>query len=165
MKPTVPEKGTVIRLEGDSAEIMLEGGKSCKGCGAAKIGLCRAGGGSMFLTVRNGLQAGVGDQVIVGIDSRTRLTGYLLAYIIPLAGFLAGAGCGNIIGRYTGVAALDIIAAFTSLAAASFFSFRRLRSLDRTSSMEVKRIVSDGKFDDRPVSDEERLYCKSSGTC
>ena len=119
----------------------------------------------MFLTVRNGLQAGVGDQVIVGIDSRTRLTGYLLAYIIPLAGFLAGAGCGNIIGRYTGVAALDIIAAFTSLAAASFFSFRRLRSLDRTSSMEVKRIVSDGKFDDRPVSDEERLYCKSSGTC
>jgi len=31
MKPSVPETGKVITLEGDSAVVMLEGGKSCRG--------------------------------------------------------------------------------------------------------------------------------------
>ena len=51
MKPSIPEIGTVIRLQGDIATVMLKGGESCKGCGQAKIGLCKAGGTTMMLTV------------------------------------------------------------------------------------------------------------------
>ncbi|MBI3377056.1 MAG: hypothetical protein HY035_01455 [Nitrospirae bacterium] len=39
MNPTVTENGTVIRLDGDNALITLEGGRACKGCGAAKTGM------------------------------------------------------------------------------------------------------------------------------
>lgn len=102
---------------------------------------------------------------MIGIDAKTRRFGFLLAYVIPLAAFIAGAFIGDIIDRHAGLASFDIIVAFASLSTASFLSFRRLRSLDRTRSMEVKRIVSEGKFDDRPISDEERLYCGSPGNC
>lgn len=44
MNPTVTENGTVIRLNGDNAAIMLEGGRACKGCGAAKIGMRKPNG-------------------------------------------------------------------------------------------------------------------------
>lgn len=50
MKPTVPETGIIIRLEGDKAVIRLKGGKSYKGCGMGKVGLCRSGDTSMLLT-------------------------------------------------------------------------------------------------------------------
>jgi len=33
MKPTVPETGAIVRIEGENAVIMMKGGKSCKGCG------------------------------------------------------------------------------------------------------------------------------------
>jgi hypothetical protein len=44
MKPAVTESGTIIRLDGDNALIMLEGGRACKGCGAAKMGMCKPKG-------------------------------------------------------------------------------------------------------------------------
>ena len=37
MKPTVPETGTIIRIEGENAVIMMKGGKSCKGCGKSNM--------------------------------------------------------------------------------------------------------------------------------
>jgi hypothetical protein len=40
MKPTVPETGTIIRIEGENAVILMKGGKSCRGRGMAEIGLC-----------------------------------------------------------------------------------------------------------------------------
>ena len=165
MKPTVPETGRVIRIEGGSAEIMLEGGKSCKGCGAAKIGLCRAGGSSMFLTARNTADAAPGDQVIIGIDARTRRTGYLLAYIIPLASFVAGAVVGNLLGERLSLPSLDVFSAFVLMVLASTWSLRRLKKLDRDYRMEVKRIVSEGEFTQEIQPEEERLYLKYTGHC
>jgi hypothetical protein len=39
MKPIVPEAGTIIRIEGENAVILMKGGKSCRGLGMAEIGL------------------------------------------------------------------------------------------------------------------------------
>lgn len=160
MKPTVPETGRVIRLEGNAAVVMIEGGKGCKGCGAAKIGLCRAGGTTMFLTAGNTPLAKPGDQVILGIDRRTQLVGYLLAYIIPLAAFIGGAFAGNLLGARFGMPSLDVILSFVSFVSASAVSLRGLRKLDRSSRMEIKRIVSDGQFTEFCETEEERLYLK-----
>ncbi len=165
MKPTVPETGRVIKLERGSALIMFEGGKSCKGCGAAKIGLCKAGGRSMFLTVQNPIFAKVGDEVIIGIDKKTQLIGYLLAYLIPLFAFVGGAVIGNIMGERLAIPALDVLTAFILLALTATFSFSKLRKLDRSHPMEVKKIVSIGEFSEFVATEEESRYLSYFNQC
>jgi len=165
MKPSVPETGTVIRLEGNHAVIMLKGGKSCKGCGAAKIGLCRSGNTSMFLTAGNSIGAGVGDTVQIDLDKRVKRTGFLLAYVVPLFSLLAGALAGHIIGDHFSVSSLDVVAGFISLVLVSLFSFIRLRRLDRSHKMVVKKVISDYIFTEAIPSEEEIGYMKYSGRC
>ena len=165
MKPSVPETGRVITVDKGSALVMLEGGKSCRGCGAAKIGLCKAGGSSMFLTVRNAIMARPGDQVMIGIDARTRRTGFLFAYVIPLIAFIGGALAGNIMGMLLHLPFLDILGAFGLLFMGGAVSLTKLKALDRTSSMEIKRIVSDGEFRDALTSEEELLSVRYNGSC
>ena len=165
MKPSVPEKGTVIRLEGREALVMLESGKSCKGCGAAKVGLCRSGGSSMFLTVRSFLPVKPGDQVIVGIDAKTRRLGFLLAYVVPLIAFIGGAVAGDVLGGRLGISSLDVSSAFLSLFAFGAFSLRKLKAIDRTAMMEVKKIVADGEFREYEVTEELQRYLNHPSNC
>ncbi len=158
MKPTIPEKGTVISLGDGTATVLLEGGGHCKGCGAGKIGLCRPGGKSMLLRVNNDAGACVGDAVVVGIDRRVRVMGYFLAYIIPIISLIAGAVIGHIAGEYLDIASFDISAGFLSFAITSFYTFYKLMRLDRTSAMTIKRVVSDRAFEPDLKSDEERRF-------
>lgn len=142
MKPTVPETGRVIKIEEDMAVVLLRGGESCKGCGAAAIGLCRASGLTATLTVKNTKHAFPGDTVTVALDKSIRRKGFLLAYVIPVTAFLCGTVLGYIIGRELSVPGFEVIGGFFSLLTASFFSLGKLRKLDRTSSMTIKEIVS-----------------------
>jgi len=143
MKPSVPETGTVVRLEVGNAVIMLKGGKSCKGCGAAEIGLCRAGGISMFVTADNDIGADVGDTVRIELDKRIKRKGFSLAYL--------------------SIPGLDIIMGFALLSLASYFCFRTLRKLDKSHRMVVTRVISDYLFAVERPSDEEMRYLKYSG--
>jgi positive regulator of sigma E activity len=163
MKPSVPETGTVIRLEGDEAVVMFKGGKSCKGCGAAKIGLCRSGNTSMFLTAGNALGAEVGDTVQVDLDRQIKRKGFVLAYGIPLFSLIAGAVAGHIMGDYLSVPSLDVVAGFISLSLVSLISFRRLKHLDKSNRMVVKRVISDYLFSGEVKSEEESRYMRYSG--
>lgn len=159
MKPSVPEKGTVFRLDGPDAQIMMESGKACRGCGMAKIGLCKSGGGTtMFVIASNRLGAEVGDVVEIGLRKSVKAMGYALAYVIPLGAFLLGAGLGHALGVKLGLTWLDFAAGFGSLAIVSLVSFLQLRKLDKSHKMEVRRIVTDGVFDAQCVTDEERRY-------
>ncbi len=158
MKPTIPETGTVISLEGDTAIILLKGGGSCKGCGAGKIGLCRPGGNSMTLRADNTIGARAGDTVVVGIGRKVRVKGYLFAYIIPLISFMAGTLIGHVAGAYLGVPSIDVPSGFLSLTTVSMYTFYRLRRLDRTSMMRIKRVVSDSVFEVDTKTDEERRF-------
>jgi len=165
MKPSVPETGRIITIEEGRAVVMLEEGKSCRGCGAAKIGLCRSGGRSMFLTARNAKMARLGDQVMIGIDAKTRRTAFLLAYVIPLIAFIAGALAGNILGLLLDLPFLDILGAFALLFIGGAVSVTKLKALDRASRMEITRIVSDGEFRDAVTSEEELLYVRYDHRC
>lgn len=142
MKPTIPEIGTVIRLEGGRAVISMKHEGSCRKCGAAAIGLCK-GGLMQELTVRNSKQARVGDTVKIGLEQGIQYRGFFLAYVIPAAALIMGMAGGHFLGAYTGHPALDIIAGFTSLIVISLYSVRRLKRLDAASSIEIVQILSD----------------------
>ncbi len=158
MKPSIPETGTVIRLDGPYAVIMMKGEKSCKGCGAAKIGLCRAGNASMFLTAGNALGAAVGDTVQVDLDRQVKRLGFSLAYVFPIASLIAGTLLGHVIGNYVSAPSLDVAAGFISLMLVSFLSFRRLKHLDRSHRLVIKKILSGGIFSEDVRALEETRY-------
>ncbi|MCC6346942.1 MAG: SoxR reducing system RseC family protein [Nitrospirales bacterium] len=155
MKPSIPETGRIVRLEGDTAVILLQGGHACKGCGAGQIGLCKPGGNARTLRARNAGGGAVGDTVKVGLDERVRRQGYFLSFMVPL---LAGSLAGSIAGKYLAHPSLEVAGGFGSLVLFSFLSFRRLRSLDRRSTLVVKEIVTASSFSDRVRSDEEMRY-------
>lgn len=158
MKPTVTENGTVIRLDGDNALIMLEGGSACKGCGAAKMGLCKPNGGLSIISAKNLAGAGIGDTVKIGIDSKMKVKGYLLSFVIPLFSLLGGSLFGYFIGQKILLPGFDVIIGFTVLILASFYSFKRLKALDRSSSLVITNIITDSVFSAEMQLDEKYRY-------
>ena len=142
MKASIPDTGTVIRLEGGNAVISMEGDASCRKCGAAAIGLCK-GGMLQVLTVRNATGARIGDRVKIRLVQEVQFKGYLLAYVVPAAAFILGIVSGHFLGTWLGCPPLDIIAGFASLIAAAFFSFRRLKRLDSSHSIEIVNVLLD----------------------
>lgn len=142
MKPTVPETGKVIRVDRDFAIVLLQAGESCRKCGAAEIGLCKASGGVSTLTVKNTVDAMPGDTVKVGVDKDVRRKGLLLAYVIPIASFVTGTVLGYAGGRELSVPGLEVLCGFASLVIASVLSLRRLKKLNNSSHMAIKEIVS-----------------------
>jgi positive regulator of sigma E activity len=141
MKPSIPDSGTVISLEGDNAVVRMKHDGSCRKCGAAAIGLCK-GGLMQELTVRNSMRARTGDTVKIGLVRRVQYKGYVLAYAVPAVGFLFGAMAGHFLGTYTGFPPLDIIGGFFSLIGVSFISFGRLKRLDSANSIEIVQVLS-----------------------
>jgi positive regulator of sigma E activity len=158
MKPSIPDMGTVIRLEGERAVIRMKHEGSCRKCGAAAIGLCK-GGLMQELTVKNSKCARVGDTVKIGLVQRVQYTGYFLAYVIPSVALVFGTVGGYFLGTYAGFPAMDIIAGFFSLIVVSFFSFRRLKRLDSSSAIEIVQVLSDpwtpwsSRYDEETVSE------------
>ncbi len=148
----------MLRTEGGTALVLLKGSPSCKGCGAGKIGLCSAGKGSMMLSAENSVGAHSGDPVLVGIDERVRWKGYSLAYLLPLFSFVAGSFVGSFAEDHLGVPFLDAAAGFAAFLATSAFTFFRLRKLDSTCRMAIKRVLTDGVFTADLKSDEERRF-------
>ncbi len=139
----IPETGTVIKVDKDMAMVLLNAGKSCKGCGAAKIGLCKPSGNVSILNVRNTVDAVVGDSVRVGLDKGTQMRGFLFAYIIPLICFIGGSILGYTISKEFSIPSFEVITGFSSLLFASIYSFRKLKKLDNSSLMTIKQIVSE----------------------
>ena len=142
MKTSIPDSGTVTRLDGENAMVRMKHDGSCRKCGAAALGLCK-GGLMQELTVRNPLQARVGDTVKIGLERRVHYRGYVLAYVVPAVAFLCGAVAGHYLGAAAGFSPLEVIGGFSSLIVISFFSFRRLRRLDASHAIEIVHVASD----------------------
>lgn len=142
MKPSIPDSGTVIGLEGANAVVRMKHDGSCSKCGAAAMGLCKAGL-MQVLTVRNSLRARVGDTVKIGLVRGVQYRGYVLAYVVPAAALVLGAVVGHMLGAYAGFQPLDIIGGFLSMIVVSFLSFRRLRRLDSSHAIEIVHVASD----------------------
>lgn len=144
MKPTVPETGTVIALDNDMAVVRLNAGKSCKGCGAAAMGLCKPSGSVPIMTVKNTKRAVPGDTVTLTLDRSAKRRGFLLAYFIPVSCLITGSILGYVLKDALAISSLDVITGFTSFLLASAITFPRLRKLNTTSFLTIKEIV--GKY-------------------
>jgi len=155
MKPAIPDTGTVIRLEGENAVIRMKHEGSCRKCGAAAIGLCK-GGLMQELTVKNSKRARIGDTVKIGLVRGVQYRGFFLAYVIPAAALIFGIVVGHFVGAYTGFPPMDILAGFASMIVVSFFSLRRLKRLDSTSSIEIVHVHAD-PWNPSLRSDEEMI--------
>jgi len=142
MKPTIPDTGTVIKLDGEHAVVRMKREGFCWKCGAAAMGLCVAGI-QHVLTVRNSMRARVGDTVKIGLVRAVQYRGYVLAYVIPPAGLLSGIVGGHFLGAYAGFPPLDIITGFVSLFISSYFSLKRLNRLDASSAIEIVNVLFD----------------------
>lgn len=164
MKPTVPETGQVIRVDKDIAVVVLQAGKSCKGCGAAELGLCKPSGDISTLTVRNSAGAVVGNTVKVGFTGNVQARGFLFAFIIPFLSFIAGSIFGYIAGKKLGIPSFEVAAGFISLVVASLFSFRRLKRLDGSQKMAITGVVSDYGFGAEIKTDEEKRFEDYAGS-
>lgn len=141
MKASIPDTGTVIRLEGRNAVISLLGDASCRKCGAAAIGLCK-GGMMQVVTARNTSCAHVGDRVKLGMAKDIQYRGYVLAYVVPATAFILGTVAGHFLGDLAGFQPLDVITGFGSLIAVSIVSFRRLMQLDSANAVEVIDVLT-----------------------
>jgi sigma-E factor negative regulatory protein RseC len=156
MKPSIPDTGMVIRLEGENAVIRMKGDGSCGKCGVTALGLCR-GGLMQVVTVKNTMGARVGDSVKIGLVKGVKYKGYVLAYVVPVAALLLGIAGGHVLGTYAGFPPLDIIGGFISLIVVSCFSMSRLRRLDASSAIEIVNVLCD-PWDRAPLLSQEGTH-------
>ncbi|HXX57265.1 MAG TPA: SoxR reducing system RseC family protein [Thermodesulfovibrionales bacterium] len=163
MKPTIPETGQVIKIEGERAVVILRGGEACKGCGAGEIGLCRSSGSFSVLSVKNTVGAVAGDSVKIGLDRSAHVKAFLLAFVLPCLAFLSGSVIGYVVGQRFSIPSLAEIFGFAFLAVSVFPSFKRLRKLDGASSLIISEIVADSTAA-AVKTDEERRFEAFSAT-
>jgi positive regulator of sigma E activity len=98
------------------------------------------------LIARNKVNAVPGDKVRITLDKATQTRGLLLAYVIPVVTFIFGVILGYIAGEALGIPSLEVLTGFISLICSAFYSLRKLKKLDRASSVAIKGIVSDPVF-------------------
>ena len=109
------------------------------------------------LTVKNSKRARVGDTVKIGLAQGVQYRGFVLAFVIPSAALIFGAAGGHFLGSRAGFPALDIVTGFFSLIVVSFFSFRRLKRLDSSHSIEIVNVLFDHRNPGPLKSDKEAI--------
>ncbi len=140
---SIVETGRVVETSDGIALVRIEQGRSCRGCGMAKLGLCRPGGAGMLIEVENPVGAVKGDRVMIGLGRRVHLKGYFIIYILPLFVMTLGTFAGYVASSATGIGWLEAAGGFSGLAASLAFSLRRMQALDRAERMYIRRIVRD----------------------
>jgi sigma-E factor negative regulatory protein RseC len=126
----VRERGTVVAVRGDRADVALGQTAACAGCKACSS-LSSAGGEMLLVDVIDRVGASVGDEVEIEIPERLRVQAALAIYVAPLialfAGYLAGFllasrgdGDPDTVGAFTGIGSATVVLA------AVFFREREL---------------------------------------
>lgn len=87
------ERGTVISLEGKNAVVEMAFSPECQACGACR----RDESGRMLVVLPNVVNAKVGDQVLIDIESQVIFLAAFIIYIVPLVFFFSGYGLGRIL--------------------------------------------------------------------
>ena len=152
------ETGTVIKTEGVWASVITNKSKSCNECGKAQAGICGKSGAGMVMSVKNTAGANKGDTVELGLDKITHIKAYFFAFIFPVVTLFVSAYLGSVISLSADVKSLDVIAGFTGLIISILYSFRKIIRLDRTSRLQITKILSDPPEYVSAISAEEMDY-------
>jgi len=137
------ETGTVIEIDGQWASVITNKSKSCNECGKAQAGICGKSGAGMVMSVKNKTGARKGDTVELGLDKAIHIKAYFFAFIFPVVMLLACTYAGSVISSYSDIYGLDVTVGFTGLIISILYSFYKIRKLERTSRLQIIRIISD----------------------
>lgn len=80
-KKKMKEAGKVVEIKGDEARLQFNRTSMCSKCGACGM---TAGKNTIIVSVKNSLNARIGDTVEIEFESGNVLTSSLIAYIFPL---------------------------------------------------------------------------------
>lgn len=95
------ERGVVIAVAGDAADVRVAAGAACEGC---KGDCCRVDkDGVVVEGALNAPGARVGDEVEVVVPEGADVRAGLIVYILPVAGLLLGYLAGNLLGGAVGL--------------------------------------------------------------
>ncbi|TNF35585.1 MAG: hypothetical protein EP315_05595 [Gammaproteobacteria bacterium] len=100
----IEEVATVVAVEGDIAILQTQRRSACQscsvkqGCGTSVLSKV-VGQRSSQISLKNTMQARVGDEVVVAIEDNALVQGSLLMYALPLVLMLVFAVTGEYLGR------------------------------------------------------------------
>jgi sigma-E factor negative regulatory protein RseC len=154
------ETGTVIGTEGNFATVITNKSKSCNECGKAQAGVCGKGGAMMVMKVKNTLGAKKGETVLLELDRKTLIRGYFIFFILPIVILFFSTFAGYKLSHLLGIKGLEILAGFTGLVVALFYSFKKIRNLGRTAQLHITEILyqSSGLKDTANLRPEDADY-------
>ena len=113
----VEEVGKVLKVKGNTAEILIERNPSCESCGACRL----ISDKEMVAEVENNLGAKEGQLVKISLEDKKVLEASIIIYAVPLVFFVIGYYVGNLIKNLIFVdnpsEVIGIIFAFVSLGA------------------------------------------------
>jgi sigma-E factor negative regulatory protein RseC len=97
------EQGLVIRV--DSTGTWVQTGKSavCESCSSKGACHTLGGGKAVEVPVLNPIGAGIGDRIVLKMDSSRLLKATFLVYMFPILMLILGAGAGEWIARSAGL--------------------------------------------------------------
>lgn len=92
------EKGKVVRIGIDTAWVKTVKSSACKSC--ASRDTCTEGGGAKEMEVEaiNTIGAGIGDEVVIKVETSSFLKATFLLYVFPILCMLIGAVIGQTYG-------------------------------------------------------------------
>jgi sigma-E factor negative regulatory protein RseC len=119
------ERGVVIAVEGDSADVRVAAGAACESC---KGDCCRVDKDGLVVGgALNEPGARVGDEVEVVVPEGADVRAGLIVYILPVAGLLLGYLAGNLLGGAVGLNPDAVGAVGAVLAASAGLLLLRIR--------------------------------------
>ena len=137
------EKGTVQRIEDGWAWVETKRTGSCENC--SQKGHCHLSSDAnsrMIVKAENVAQARTGDEVEIYLNSRTKLKGLFMVYILPVIGLLLGAISGKGMSRLIGLNSDlgTVLTGFCGMAVAFFIA--RVLGFRMKENNELTPIVS-----------------------
>lgn len=157
------ETGTVLKTESDWATVITNKSKSCNECGKAQAGICGKSGAGMVMKVRNPVGAKIQDIVLLELDTKTHIKAYFFAFILPVAILFLSTYAGYTISQISGIKELDVTAGFVGLIASITYSMKKIRRLDRTTRLQIKKILHESPGSDFLDCPEETDYLAAFG--
>jgi len=142
----IAETARVLSVEGRRAIVRVEGGSTCRRCGLASMGLCRAGAEGMRLEVENPIGARAGDIVYLSLRDGARREGFFYAYFLPILVLFTALGAGLYLNSITGLSGLNVVVTFLGLSASLIYSIRKLSGLEGKERLSISRVLRDGDF-------------------
>ncbi|MBI5578846.1 MAG: SoxR reducing system RseC family protein [Deltaproteobacteria bacterium] len=113
------EQGLVIRIDSIGTWVKTGQSETCESCSSKGACHTLGGGKEVEVQVLNPIGAGIGDRIVLKMDSSRLLKATFLVYMFPILMLILGAGAGEWIARSAGLGspASPILLGFGGLAA------------------------------------------------